>query len=431
MPGIPAATLAVALWTAGMATVCAQVQPLTIDLFDDDAPALERERATVTYETDIELSEHYQTGGGGLRSLGLDATTGLAFDPGPDTRVNLSARIQSARAFDARRGGLKRRSRLELDESWVRHRLTPALSLTFGRQVIAWGHSDFYYGAQLTDRVNPRDFSEPVLIDLDDSRLPVLATRLQRLGPVEWELVATHERRFHRFDRAGGDFDPLLPLRQQGLSVQAADEGVTALGGIFVRVARQLGGTDVALVASRSRRNSPVLQSLPGARSLALRHPQQNAVGFSLNRAVGSYVFKTEHVWTASGVPHTASQSRDKTLQSMLGLDYFGFDDWLLVAELSNEHRINPSAGTAPVNEGNLSLAASWTPAGRDLEFNALWLRSFPYSARVARLESAFRLNDRLRLRLGAIDYRATDARSFYAPFADRDRLYMSFEIAF
>lgn len=47
--------------------------------------------------------------------------------------------------------------------------------ITFGRQTVAWGEGD---GMSVVDVVNPRDLREPGLSDLEDIRVPVLATRV-------------------------------------------------------------------------------------------------------------------------------------------------------------------------------------------------------------------------------------------------------------
>ena len=60
-----------------------------------------------------------------------------------------------------------------------------------GRQTVAWGEGDFF---SLLDATNPRDLREPGLSDLDDVRLPVLATRVTYFA--DWgrlEVFVTHE----------------------------------------------------------------------------------------------------------------------------------------------------------------------------------------------------------------------------------------------
>ncbi len=66
--------------------------------------------------------------------------------------------------------------------------------LTLGRQIVAWGEGD---ALSPLDVVNPRDMREPGLADLDDIRLPVLASRVGWFrGPHRVEVMMIHESDF-------------------------------------------------------------------------------------------------------------------------------------------------------------------------------------------------------------------------------------------
>ena len=80
------------------------------------------------------------------------------------------------------------------------------VQVTVGRQVIAWGEGD---ALSPLDIINPRDNREPGLADLDDLRLPVLATRLALfLGSHRLELVGVHESDFGLQPSPRGPFSP-------------------------------------------------------------------------------------------------------------------------------------------------------------------------------------------------------------------------------
>ena len=115
-----------------------------------------------------------------------------------------------------------------------------AFQLTLGRQIVAWGEGD---AVSPLDVVNPRDMREPGLSDLDDVRLPVLATRLGWFpGDHRLELMVVHESRFGYRSPPRGPFSPFDDLlRTQLFDVETTCAGHNDLCPIFVdQVASQL-----------------------------------------------------------------------------------------------------------------------------------------------------------------------------------------------
>ncbi|MCG8336112.1 MAG: hypothetical protein MJE63_16485, partial [Proteobacteria bacterium] len=87
-------------------------------------------------------------------------------------------------------------SESELRETFVDGGLTNWFRIKFGRQIIAWGQSE---ASQITDVANPRDLRELGMVDLEDSRVPVTATKLSFLfGSLELNAVAIHEIRANK-----------------------------------------------------------------------------------------------------------------------------------------------------------------------------------------------------------------------------------------
>jgi hypothetical protein len=82
--------------------------------------------------------------------------------------------------------------------------------ITVGRQIVAWGEGD---ALSVLDVVNPRDLREPGLADLDDLRLPILATRIGWFpGSHRIEAMVIHESNFGKRPPPLGFFSPLPSL---------------------------------------------------------------------------------------------------------------------------------------------------------------------------------------------------------------------------
>jgi hypothetical protein len=112
----------------------------------------------------------------------------------------------------------------DLRETYVQGTFGP-LDLTFGRQIVAWGEGDML---SPVDVVNPRDAREPGLADLDDLRLPVLATRAGLFaGSHRFELMIIHAPDHGYRSPPLGSFSPL------GAVIRRAAEPVPSLAALL------------------------------------------------------------------------------------------------------------------------------------------------------------------------------------------------------
>lgn len=98
---------------------------------------------------------------------------------------------------------------IDIRETYVSGTLEP-LEFTFGRLVMPWGQGDV---VSILDVAAPRDFREPGLSDLEDLRLPVLATRFGFFfGYHRIETVIIHEAFFGYRPAPLGEFSPVRSL---------------------------------------------------------------------------------------------------------------------------------------------------------------------------------------------------------------------------
>ncbi|MFH1153895.1 MAG: DUF1302 family protein [Pseudomonadota bacterium] len=82
----------------------------------------------------------------------------------------------------------------EWNEVYLQGRLSDAMDLKVGRQIVAWGRSDIL---QVVDILNPRDFKEPGITAVEDLRLPAGMVRLDYYSE-NWSVsgISILERRF-------------------------------------------------------------------------------------------------------------------------------------------------------------------------------------------------------------------------------------------
>ena len=209
---------------------------------------------------------------------------------------------------------------------------TPArwLDVKLGRQIVVWGKSDTM---RVNDVLNPLDFREPGLTDLEDLRLPLTMTRLD-LFVGDWTLqtVAVHETRFNKNPVVGSEYYP-YPTK--------AVEEVPGHGGEHTEVGAALSGVfsgwDAAFYWAQFYDDAPhVRQMLLGpVPTPVMAHSRLTLAGLALNATAGSWLLKGEAA-RFSGLEFY-SFAGERTVKSrrdaLLGLEYNGFSNTTLSAE--------------------------------------------------------------------------------------------------
>lgn len=188
--------------------------------------------------------------------------------------------------------------------------------LSLGQQIITWGEGDVL---SPIDVVNARDQREPGLADLDDIRVPALATRLSYFFKgARYELIVVHYPNYGMRPPPFGEFSPLPAALQSGSirfdldAIQARkqfyyrdDPNGFALENqqYFFRFQYKGAGIDVAVhVASVLYREgvvnvlntSELLDPTASEVGIDFRHPRYMLGGLALAVPAGPFVLKFE-----------------------------------------------------------------------------------------------------------------------------------------
>lgn len=276
----------------------------------------------------------------------------------------------------------------EFREAFVQFSPLEFLDVTLGRQIIAWGMLD---SLTVLDVLNPRDNREPGLVDLEDIRLPVTATRLDFfLANFQLQLAALHEIRFHKESRFGSEFyyypDAVnFTGTQNQLAFLTEDipthggantEYGIALKGFFSGWDGTLHYADVFEDATHYAVPSPLSSSTPTRR----KHARLTLVGAGVNVAAGSWLLKGE-VAGIRGLRFSGNERDYSRSDAALGVEYSGITDVTLGAEVSYQHlnefdQLPSNSLTATVERGIVQSILSWRQdfLQQTLHLNALLL---------------------------------------------------------
>ncbi len=339
------------------------------------------------------------------------------------------------------------------------------LDITFGRQIVAWGE-----GIVLSpiDVVNPRDDREPYLVDLDDMRIAVLATRVGLfLGDHRLESMIVHES---YFGLRPPPLAPYSPFRQLILDdptygpLFEGDAPVTLkyedVPGRFMKKGTQFlqrwtysgHGFDVALYAASVLDKMGVAE-LPSTDDLAegtlpirLWHPRYTMLAHSGSVPVEDFLIKWElgvDLERPINVTDTAVEDFNldveeyTQIKGMLGLHYTGLDDTQFILEYAQSYVVdNPERSDDPddsstellfpVEQPVIMLRGERTFLHERLNLTAMAMLFgiWDYTGWLARIEVWYELVDALKLGLGYMTYQPTDDNSTIFGFETHDRLY-------
>jgi len=319
----------------------------------------------------------------------------------------------------------------------------PHARIAIGRQIANWGQADL---SSILDVTNPRDYREPGLADLEDIRVPTLATQLEYArGAHRVQAFVIHEARFGFRSPPLGPFGLLLAVddiaalaEDRTLRWNDSPERFTLSGqqavGRWQLTSHRL---DVSVIVA-SILDRPGVFAVPESLAgddieVPIDHPRYHVVGTSGALPLSSWVIR----WEASAELDRPVNTHptaitldvaDATLLRALGaLSYSGISNLTLAVEVSAGRFVDEPADLLfPVQAPLLAARAHWLALQGDLELLAVayvngiaaelgWL---------TRTQASYRLRDGLRATVGFAHFHPGSELSLLSGFGSHDRAF-------
>jgi hypothetical protein len=352
-------------------------------------------------------------------------------------------------------------SLVALRETYLSATFEP-VEMTFGRIIVPWGQGDV---VSVLDTNNPRDLREPGMTDLDDLRVPVLATRFGFFfGYHRIDAMLIHESSYGYRPPPLGDFSPVRSLIQREATPEIAAQISTIdaryddreSGLAFDKQQYSLSWSyrgpimDASLhVASLVDQfgvfdglNPPLALPIPSKLDVVLDHPRYLMFGYSGAVPVDDWLIKWEFSLTPSRTYNldppdgqaiqflTAPDAYTKRAtfgSAMLGLTYSGLPGTIVFFEAGQTAPLDaPNNRIFGGNEPVFSLRTLHMLFDEDLQANFTfygvgWSLDYGF---LLRAELTYRLNDDLKASLGAITYHPGDEIGLLSGLSTHDRLF-------
>ncbi|MGK5095022.1 DUF1302 family protein [Deltaproteobacteria bacterium TL4] len=332
------------------------------------------------------------------------------------------------------------------------------LWLKVGRQIIAWGESE---GTPIIDMVNPRDSRELGQVDLEDTRIPMSATKLSWIFD-SWEInaVAVHEIRVDKIGTYGSDYDPYIRLRGPTYTITEDEvpESTAENTEWLFRVFKSFNGGDLSFVYADVVDNSAYLdleqltivpvsftEFVPYT-TLVPKYRRIKVTGMSLNRVKDSLLFKLEFAAKSgkayarndmqqqvlAGVSLPKSWSEKDVLQGLLGLEYTITSDLVLSLESESTQIESYEENLASDEISTTSVAIlRYNNSDQTVQTQFIWINLPADNGDLFRFSIDYDYVDALTFSASVVVYEASDEAGFVYPYRNNDRLLSSVKYSF
>lgn len=321
-------------------------------------------------------------------------------------------------------------SELELREAYIRGTVTSAFDVTVGRQIVVWGKAD---SVRVVDVLNPLDFREPGMIDIEDLRLPVFMIKGDYyVGDWNLSAIAIPEIRMNKNPAYGSDFyfgDPSKPEPQESIPDDIDNfEYALALKGRFQ-------GWDLSFHSAYIYDDQPYIKMVNN--SPTLHHARVTMAGVAGNVAIGNWMLKAE-LALLDGIKFSQTDETYTRTDLMLGFDYAGINDTTLSIESVTRHLLSYDAllknmpDDTDETEGQVFFRYTGTFLREKLQLVALisLLGLNTHEGAFYRGSAKYELMDAMSLELGGIVYQSGDSR-LSKVVASNDRVFMDLRYSF
>jgi hypothetical protein len=316
--------------------------------------------------------------------------------------------------------------------------------LRLGRQQIVWGKTD---GLRMLDLINPLDLREFILDDFFNSRIGLVAARLNYYAYLddsehEFEFIVIPDAKVAEPAPLGARWAFSPPTLPVGISpvILPGEKPNWAAKNIEYGAAwrSNVSGWDLSLNWFYGWKDMPnLLKQLSGTTMFITPiYSRMNTVGGSFSNAFGPWVVRSEmavninEALNTSGVTAATSITQQTTLNAAIAVDYTA-NNWTVSPQLFVRHIDGWSAIIVEDQDtGFVSLRVATDYMNEKLKPEMIGLYNWSDQSWMLRPKASYEFNDHIKVTVG-VDLFGGSSSAFFGQFADNDRVYSEFEYSF
>lgn len=311
----------------------------------------------------------------------------------------------------------KYQSYIWLDELYIEKNWS-AVSLYFGYQKVVWGQAD---ELRVVDVINPLDFRQFILLDLNDYMFSLPMLRLTSDVIPNWDLEGIWIMKYksNRYSPPGSEF--YIP----GTADTAEDKPNN--GEFGISASTHIKGIDVGLYAFSGYADDPIYKVTPSGQVIAT-YPTENMLGFSLSTAIDNWVVRAESAYFPDKYYNNYNLQKVKhdTFKWLIGVDYL-YQDWMITGQITDRYIKSWSNKlTVPSTDTyyTLSVEGKVLSDKLSLRFSDTWSASNG-GGNLLQSKVKYQYDDHLSFQLN-LDLINGSSRNFIGYMSNLDRIYYS-----
>lgn len=323
------------------------------------------------------------------------------------------------------------RNRYEVRDLYLEREFDNGVYVKLGNQILAWGMTEYL---RVTDLINIEDHYTFGQQDLEDLRLqvPALLTSV-RAGGWNLDAVITYKAGYDNVAPTRDEFDQFVGFRTPNRLFLEADPKRDYE--VFMRASSRHNNGDLQIVAGEFNDNalSVARTSTVGtSEQVVLSQNRMRALGVAANWVEGAWLVFGETGFHANKAMRPndpgaflapGGWDRKDQVLGALGVEYSGFRNLLLTAELDSVYTQNNDAALyGDALQSSFGLRAYWTALNERLQIVAVINELAEQSGRIGRVSMEYDWSDNLSLGLLWVNYSAPE-NSYVNIFSHNDVL--------
>jgi len=316
--------------------------------------------------------------------------------------------------------------------------------LRLGQQQIVWGKTD---GLRMLDIINPLDLREFLLDDFLNSRIGLVAARLNYYAYLgdsehEFEFIVIPDVKVAEPAPAGSRWGFALPTLPAGISpvILPGEKPNWSVKNTEYGAAwrSNVSGWDLSLNWFYGWKDTPNLQKQLSGTTMLITpiYSRMHTVGGSFSNAFGAWVVRGEVAINldesvdASGTSVATSITQQTTLNGAIGVDYTA-NNWTVSPQLFLRQFTGWSANILedPIS-GFVTLRVATDYMNEKLKPEVIGLYSWSDQSWMLRPKVSYEFSDSIKATAG-VDLFGGGSSAFFGQFADNDRVYTEVEYSF
>jgi len=320
--------------------------------------------------------------------------------------------------------------------------------LRLGKQQIVWGQAD---GLKVLDVLNPQSFREFILDDFDNSRIPLWSVNVEvPVGDFTLQLVWIPDTTYNDIPAPGALYAftsttivPSPSSLPNGVPVtfQPLDKPSNAFSDsdVGLKLSAFVGGWDLSLNYAYHYQDIPVVRRTVEAAGVVVRrnYERSHLLGGTFSNVFADFTlrgelgFSTDKWFQTADVRDADGVVRSDEFAYVLGLDYSGFTDWFISAQILQSYLSNTPAGLVRGNvESNMTLLIKRDFMNETVRAEALLIQSLNTGDGSLQLSVDYDWKSNITLRFGADIFYGT-INGLFGQFRDTDRVTLGVELSF